>query len=339
MGRLSLETRARVVILWKNGMKLNEIRERLAEEGKSVSRVSLWKLVKKFSTYESIIDCKRNPRSSLLNMAHYEFIDKSMLENDELTARLLKYMIQEAFPSVTANLSLQTVRRARIRLGWVSTTPKYCQLIRQQNKEKRLKWCSELDSNDDFANIIWTDECSVQLQSHSLRCYRKVGQPKKLKPKPKHPFKIHLWGGISCKGATPLVLFTGKLCSTKLLKIFDAGLVPFIESVYGYGDHRLMQDNDPKHASGLTKEYFNGKGINWWHTPPESPDLNPIENIWGSMKRFLRDIHKPTNKESLIDGIRIFWKSLTPAVCTKYIHHIKKVIPKVIEENGGPSGF
>ncbi len=162
MGHRSLETRAKVVILWKNGMELKEIREKLTEEGKSVNRVSLWKLVKTFITYKSIIHCKRNPRSSHLNMAHYEFIDKSLLENDKLTVRLLKYMIQKAFPSVT-NLSLQTVCSLESDWGGFSLYPKYCQLICQQNKKKRLKWCSELHSSDDFANIIWTlDECSVQ---------------------------------------------------------------------------------------------------------------------------------------------------------------------------------
>lgn len=266
-------------------MKVREIRARLEEEGKRVSRISIWKLVKKFTKTGSISDIKRRPRSSILNSEHYKFIDECMMQNDEVTARLLCYKLQEAFPDV-AGLSVQTVRRARLHLGWVSTTPKYCQLIRQQNKEKRLKWCSELDDNENFSNVIRTDECSVQLQLHSRKCYRKVGQPKKLKPKPKHPYKIHLWGGISCNGATPLVLFTGKLCVTKHLKIFDAGLVPFVKKAYADG-HRFMQDNDPKHTSGLAKQYFTDNGINWWPTPPESPDLNLIENVWGSMKRFL----------------------------------------------------
>ena len=158
-----------------------------------------------------------------------------------------------------------------------------------------------------------------------------------MKLRPKHPFKIHLWGGISCKGATPLVLFTGKLCATKLLKIFDAGLLDFVTTKYPT-THRFMQDNDPKHTSGLASEYLDNHGINWWKTPPESPDLNPIENVWGSLKRFLRDHHKPSNQASLIEGVKIFWKTLTPQVCQRYVHHIQRVIPKVIEECGGPSG-
>ena len=34
--------------------------------------------------------------------------------------------------------------------------------------------------------------------------------------------------------------------------------------------------NDPKHASYLIEDFFEEHGVNWWPTPPESPDLNPI---------------------------------------------------------------
>ena len=72
-------------------------------------------------------------------------------------------------------LSLSTVCRARRDLGWVSSVPRYCQLIREVNKEKRMKWCQDLSPNDDFENVIWTDGCSVQLERHSHRYFRKKG--------------------------------------------------------------------------------------------------------------------------------------------------------------------
>ena len=75
------------------------------------------------------------------------------------------------------------------------TAPKYCQLIRQVNKEKRLAWCTEmLDTDENFDDVIWTGECSVKLEFHSLRYYRKAGERKKLKPCPKHPRFI--FGGV-----------------------------------------------------------------------------------------------------------------------------------------------
>ncbi len=109
-------------------------------------------------------------------------------------------------------------------------------------------------------------------------------------------------------------------------------------SVYG-NNHRLMQDNDPKHRSNLAKQYLVEKKVNWWKTPAESPDLNPIENVWGSMKTHLRDRVKPHNKETLINGIKEYWKTLPPEVCCRYVFHLRKVVPKVIKENGGPSGY
>ena len=60
-------------------------------------------------------------------------------------------------------------------------------------------------------------------------------------------------------------------------------LVPFIANVYPH-DHRFMQDNDPKHTSRRAQEFMSDSGINWWHTPPESPDANPIENMWHELK-------------------------------------------------------
>ena len=50
------------------------------------------------------------------------------------------------------------------------------------------------------------------------------------------------------------------------------------------------------------------------------------------------DSVKPKNLQELKDEISEFRLTLTPAVWQKYIGHLKMVIPKVIEENGVPSG-
>ena len=48
---------------------------------------------------------------------------------------------------------------------------------------------------------------------------------------------------------------------------------------------------------------------------------------------------KPKNPTELKADIRMYWKTLTLEVCRKFIRHLHKVIPKVIEVNGRPSGF
>ena len=45
--------------------------------------------------------------------------------------------------------------------------------------------------------------------------------------------------------------------------------------------------------------YFQEKNINWWKTPASSPDINPIKNVWGSMKNHVRTNVKPKNLQEL----------------------------------------
>ena len=69
-------------------------------------------------------------------------------------------------------------------------------------------------------------------------------------------------------------------------------------------------------------------------TPAESPDLNPIENLWHELPEFLLREIKPKVKEELIERIKTFWDTADAQKCTKYIRHLRKVIPRVIELYG-----
>lgn len=122
-------------------------------------------------------------------------------------------------------------------------------------------------------------------------------------------------------------------------RILEGTLVPFLQENFPTS-HKFMQDNDPKHTSRHAKKFMEENHINWWQTPPESPDLNPIENLWHELKEYVRREVKPQTKDQLIDGIEQFWHSrVDVAKCRKYIEHLRKVIPKVIEVNGEATGY
>ena len=120
--------------------------------------------------------------------------------------------------------------------------------------------------------------------------------------------------------------------------ILDKTLVPFTCDVYPDGCC-LVQDNDPKHCSRMAKDFYEDQDVNWWRTPAESPDLNPIENLWHELKEFIRRKAKPIRKQELMDGINAFWGTVDIEKCKKYIYHIRRVIPAVIECRGQATGF
>ena len=85
-----------------------------------------------------------------------------------------------------------------------------------------------------------------------------------------------------------------------------------------------MQDNDPKHTFSRVAHFLQAERVNWWKTPPESPDCNSIENLWHEFKEFIRRVVKPTGKQMLIKGIAQFWETVDVPKCRKYIKHFKK---------------
>ena len=171
-----------------------------------------------------------------------------MATDDELTATNLLAMLKEKYPSL--NVSESTVKKAQIDLGWAAMKTRYGVMISENNQEKRVEWWKERleTGDDDFDDIIYSDECTVQLESHRKITFYKKGQPIWYKMKAKHPPKVNVWGGISSRGTTKVAVFTRTLTATHYVDILEAALLPFLETVYPDG-HRFQQDNDPQHTN------------------------------------------------------------------------------------------
>ena len=110
------------------------------------------------------------------------------------------------------------------------------------------------------------------------------------------------------KGPAKLCTIEGIMVSLLYVNILETTFLLFLARNIPTS-HRFMADNNPKHTS---KKFLKEKEVNWWRTPAESPDLNPIENLWHELKEYMQREVKPKNKEQLIRGIKAFWKTVTP---------------------------
>ena len=104
-------------------------------------------------------------------------VEQKMCEDDETAAVQLHAMLKEH----GCTISLRTILRCRTSLGWTFRGSKYCQLVRKVNKAKHLEWARQyitesFEPAEVFNDVIWTNECSVQLESHRRFCCDILGE-------------------------------------------------------------------------------------------------------------------------------------------------------------------
>jgi len=89
-------------------------------------------------------------------------IDEVYRRDPEVTASELKNVLEN---ELGIRMGVSTIKRARKAAGWICTQTRYCQMVRDANKTKRLEFCRKIiETNDDFGNVIFTDESSIEIE-------------------------------------------------------------------------------------------------------------------------------------------------------------------------------
>ena len=148
-----------------------------------------------------------------------------------------------------------------------------------------------------------------------------------------------VWGAFSSSGKVELAFVNGRMGSPMYQAMLQTYLLPF-GPIIGGQNWVFQQDNATCHSSKSTIEWFQRNNIRVLQWPSRSPDLNPIENLWGILVRAVyANGRQFENVQSLKQAILEAWEEIPHETLQKLIDSMKDRMFEVISKNGDPTMY
>ena len=171
-----------------------------------------------------------------------------------------------------------------------------------------------------------------------MYCWRredKKDAPYLVCPPRQRQISVMVWGAITYGGQRTLKWGRGNINSQNYCSTLHEELLPLLQSAYPDNNYTFIQDNAPVHTSAETRAWLDQNSVSTSVWPPQSPDLNLIENLWRETKIQLRKniggCNTPSDLYQRLE--RIFYA--TPEDTIKHLYsNIPRRLKAVIKAKG-----
>lgn len=302
-----------------------------------VSRNAVDRLVLRYRATGSYKNGKSTGRPKVTSLRQDRALVKMSHDNPRSTAVDLNAHMKTFY---NVQCSVSTTKRRLKAAGLFGRRPAKKPLISPKNRKARIKFAKEhLNwTSEQWAKVLWSDESKFMMfGSDGIRYVRRPAgkrfDPKYQLPTVKHGGgNVLVWGCFSRDGIGPIHKIDGIMDQHMYLDICKNVMLPHAKDKMRRG-WIYQQDNDPKHTAKLVKEFFQKKKLRVLDWPSQSPDLNPIENLWERIGRTLTGF-KPANKDALFEKISEIWNSISLDVLIKLVDSMPNRCQAVIDAKG-----
>lgn len=148
-----------------------------------------------------------------------------------------------------------------------------------------------------------------------------------------------VWGAFTRDGTLSLAFTSNKMNSTGYQDVLANHLLPYLRSRQNL-NLVFQQDNAAIHVSQSTRAWLRSHQVDTMDWPACSPDLNPIENLWGLI---VRDIYADSRQYNTVadlkQAILVAWNRLDVQVLQKLVSSMPHRLCEVIAKKGGCTNY
>lgn len=330
MKPLSLDTRRTILSMLENGDSCRKIANKLHVGPSTVAELR--------SQVTAPLKHNAGGRPATLSPHDRRHLVRLVVSGKADTAPQLKRM-------TGVHVSHQTIRNAlkKENMGAIVKAPK--PLLKASHYRQRREFAEKYQhwTNDDWERVIYSDEVKINRIQSDGRCWvwKKKGAPRTkqhVKQTVKHGGgSVMIWGCMTIHGVGFMCRIDGIMDKFLYREILDDHLFQTVD-YYDMDRERFIfqQDNDPKHASGLLKEWFEENGVELLDWPSQSPDVNPIEHLWAYLKRRLGEYEThPKSVLELWERIEVEWEKIPKEFCINLIHSMPRRVEALLKAKGG----
>lgn len=214
------------------------------------------------------------------------------------------------------------------------------------NKQKRIAFAKKYhNKNFNFwKRVIFTDESkfNIKLSDGRVKIWREKNtslSAHNLVPTFKHGGgSVMVWGCFSAAGVGNLHFIDGIMTAKGYINILKKNLKQSAEKMGISRDFIFQQDNDPKHTALDSRLWIMYNCPKYLKTPPQSPDLNPIENLWSIFKKKLKH-YDIRNVRDLKIALKTEWAQISPRLTSTLVESMPRRLNAVIKQKGYPTKY